>query len=317
MVQVGRHIHHILEFFHLLQHFSGERHRRIAGQARIEIQFGEVQAHLFQFELVDTGSGRDYLISELSSGIVGFLFSIDPDQAVFHYQRVSGNGDAALDVVVLLICRTNDDGAELGDGFLSPVGAYPGVVIVCGTLGENGVSVGESEHHDVSSSYLTEAFQPAVLVLDKGGIGLFSERPVVREGNGEGCLGDTRSVGELGYEEMVSRIQGALHGRGRNLKRLEEENIDEGYHNHGEDDGIQPVQPKVVLFPGGILFFPKEPLHLLGNNEVEDDAQSQKEPIVSQPDHPSHVQDRPEAQPDPLVLDDFLPAHGTITTLRI
>ena len=123
-----------------------------------------------------------------------------------------------------------------------------------------------------------------------------SENRIVRKGNGERRLGDARTVSELGHEEMVSGVQAAFHGRGRNLEGLEEENIDEGYHNHGEDDGIQPVQPHIVLFSGGVFLFPEEPLHFFGNEKVEEDAQAQKPPIVSEPDHPRDVQQGPESQ---------------------
>ena len=73
---------------------------------------------------------------------------------------------------------------------------------------------------------------------------------------------------------MVSCVQGALHGRGRNLEGLEEENIDESYNHYGKDDGVKPVQPKVVLFPGCVLFLPEEPLDLLGNYKVKDDTEA-------------------------------------------
>ncbi len=315
LVQIGRDIHHGGEAFELFEHLRGQGHGRIAGQVRIKEELRKIDTQLFQLELVDTGTGCDYLIRELPSGIVGLLLTVHPYQTVLDHQRVAGNGYATLDIVVFLVCGPDNDGTELGDGLLPSVGAYPGVVVVCGTPGKDRISVGKAEHHDVSPSDLTETLQAAVFVLDERGIALAAEYPVVRKGNGEGRLGDAGPVSELGDEEMVSGVQAAFHGRGRNLESLEEENIDEGYHNHGEDDGIQPVQPKVVLLSGSILFFPKEPLHLLGDKEVKNDAQAQEPPIIPQPDNPKHIQDRPETQFDPFVLDDVLPAaHGKAKT---
>ena len=121
---------------------------------------------------------------------------------------------------------------------------------------------------------MSETLEPAIIVLDKGRVALSSERNIVCKRDCERCLGDTGAVGQLTHEEMVSGIERTLHGRGRNLEGLEEENIDECNDNHRKNDSVKPIEPYIVLLPFLVVLLPEEPLHLLGDKEVEDNDEA-------------------------------------------
>ena len=218
--------------------------------------------------------------------------------------------------MVFLVHRADDHRTEPVDRILPSGGPHPRVVVVGGSLGQDRVPVGEVEDHDVASFDTPESLEPAVVVLDERGVGLLAERYVVRERDRERGLGHPGSIGELAYKQMVSGVERALHGGGRNLEGLEEEHVDERDDNHREDDRVEPVEPHIVLLSLLVLFFPEEPLHLLGDEEVEDDDEAEQPPIVPEPDHPRGVEQGPEAQLDPAVTGDILQAHGFETTLR-
>ena len=104
--------------------------------------------------------------------------------------------------------------------------------------------------------------------------------------DGQRGLGHPRAIGQLADEEMVARVKGTLHRRGRNLEGLEEEHVDECDHHEREDDGIDPIEQRIVFFTLFVLFLPEQPLYLFGNVEVEDDDESKEPPVVPEPDHP-------------------------------
>ncbi len=136
-----------------------------------------------------------------------------------------------------------------------------------------------------------------------------SECDVMREGYGKRGLRKLGAVGKLAHKEMVARIEGAFHRGRRDLESLEEENVDEGDEDHRKDDRVEPIQPDIVLFAFLIFLFPEKPLDFLGNEEVEKYYKSEEPPPVSKPDHPRNVQDRPEAEPEPLAMDEILETH--------
>ena len=113
--------------------------------------------------------------------------------------------------MVFLVSRTDLDRAVERLGiFLSGCSAKL-IIIACRGLGEDCIPVREIEDYIIASSYVSESFEPSVLILDQGRIGLFSEYAVVRKRNRQRSLRDLRAEGQFAYEEMVSRQKRTFH----------------------------------------------------------------------------------------------------------
>ena len=97
---------------------------------------------------------------------------------------------------------------------------------------------------------------------------------------------NSRSVAQFVYEEEVSGHQAGFHRRRGNLERLEEEDVDEGYEDDGEDDGVEPFVPAAALLPFLVTLLPEVPVYLLGDEDVEDYRKAEKPPVIPQPDYP-------------------------------
>ena len=68
-----------------------------------------------------------------------------------------------------------------------------------------------------------------------------------------------------------------------NLEGLDEEDIDEGDHDDGEDYGVEPVQPHIVLLPFLVLLLPESPLDLPGDEDIKNHRQSEEPPVIPDP----------------------------------
>ena len=95
----------------------------------------------------------------------------------------------------------------------------------------------------------------------------------------------------------------------RNLESLEEEDVDEGYDDYREDDGIEPFVCSGMLLPFLVSLFPKVPVDLFGNEDVEYDTQTYEPPVVSKPYYPKNIEQSPECELCPTVTGKFLQAH--------
>ena len=106
-------------------------------------------------------------------------------------------------------------------------------------------------------------------------------------------------------ERGLSGSLGPLHRRGRNPECLEDEDI-ERYHDYdGEDDGVEPVQPHIALLPLLVVLLPECPLYLSGDEYVENHCEAQKPPIIAEPYHPKEIEQTPESEFEPLILQEL------------
>ena len=85
---------------------------------------------------------------------------------------------------------------------------------------------------------------------------------------------------------MVSGVEAALHGRGRDLESLEKEDVDESDDYDREDNRIEPVKRRIVLFALFVFLLPEKPLDFLRDIKVKDDDKTEQPPPTSEPDHP-------------------------------
>ena len=180
-----------------------------------------------------------------------------------------------------------------------------GIVVVSGQLGQYGISVREVEHHHIPALYAAETGQTSVVAPDEVRIGLSAENGVVDKRYGKRSLRQFGAIGQLAYKQVVTGHQGTLHGRGGNPESLEEEDIEGHYHNYGEDYGIEPVQPYIVLLPFLIVLLPECPFYLPGDKDIENHEEAEKPPVISEPYHPEQVQDTPDSETEPLIMQEL------------
>ena len=72
--------------------------------------------------------------------------------------------------MVFLVNRTYLQRTRILDGEFPACIPYPVVVVLGGIAGENGVTIGEVEDHDIPSADLAETLQTAVIILDESRI---------------------------------------------------------------------------------------------------------------------------------------------------
>ena len=130
--------------------------------------------------------------------------------------------------------------------------------------------------------------------------------------HGKRGLRNPRPVSQLADEEMVPGVEGTLHRRGRDLEGLEEEDVDEGHHNKGENNGIHPLGQSRWLFAVPVARLPESPVDLLCHGHIENYNKTEQPPPSSEPDHPRDIEQGPECEPHPTVAEDLLQAHSVI-----
>ena len=227
-----------------------------------------------------------HLIGQLQTRIRFLLNPIHIHHTGLYFQRVTGDGDTAFDIVVFLVHGADDHGAIMAKDIIAAGIPHIGVIIGHGIFFQHRIPMRKPEHHIIAPFHIPEALEPAVFVLDGGRIRLLSKNDVVGKRDGQRGLRHPRAIGKLADEEMVARVKGTLHRRGRNLEGLEKEHVDERDHHECKDDGIDPIEQRIVFFTLFVLFLPEQPLYLFGNVEVEDDNESKEPPVVPEPDHP-------------------------------
>ena len=163
----------------------------------------------------------------------------------------------------------------------------------------------EVEYHDVAALHVAETGQTPVVALDEVRIGLPAENRVVDKGYGKRSLGQLGAVCKLAYKQVVSCHQSTFHRRGGYAESLENEDIERNNHDDGEDDGVEPVQPHIALFSLLIVLLPEGPLHLPGDEDIENHQEAEKPPVISEPDHPEEVEDTPDSEPEPLIMQEL------------
>lgn len=229
-------------------------------------------------------------------------FTVGEDHPVTHLKGVPGDSNTSLYIIVLLVHRPDDQGTVGLLRILPAVESHVGVVVIRWKSGEYRIPVGEVEYHHITAPDVAETGQTPVVTLDEVRIGLPAENGVVDKGYGKRSLGQLGAIGQLAYKQVVSCHQSTLHRRGGDTERLEDEDIERNHHNDGKDDGIEPVQPDIALLPFLVRLLPESPFHLAGDEYVENHRKAQQPPVIAEPYHPKEIQDAPDAETEPLVM---------------
>ncbi len=234
-----------LDLFHLL---VGEEVQSGGG-----IALYRVDAPLFQLAGVDAVGRRD-AVEELHLARVLGRLAVDVHLSVADLERIAGQADAALDVVVFLVEGAHHQlhapvadglGIGLGDG------APPVVVDGPGALREDvhAVALGVVEHDDL---VVVDGFEGRQ--AREGDVGLGEVRlaieagdAVVQQRHHEHRLRRADAVVHLADEQEVAHQQRLLHRRGGDGVGLDEEHPDERRRKHGEDDGLGPLAQRALL----------------------------------------------------------------------
>jgi hypothetical protein len=85
---------------------------------------------------------------------------------------------------------------------------------------------------------------------------------------------------------VIAYQQRLFHGAGGDLVVLEQENIDDGNGNDGKDQCVYPFYQFAV---GPFPFFPETPVDFFADVYVIHNDQTEKEPVILEPDHPKDV----------------------------
>ena len=305
---------HVVERCDLLGRFVGERH----------VVCRTVSAVLPDSEVVDgvlrhgRGGLHDVLVLNPRYGLLGL--PVDESLPVADLERVAGEGDAPLDVVLALVDRAADDRVLLVEApapLLLPEGGleFAQHVVIGDVLvfEQHGVTCREVENHHVVAADGLEPLEPVVWPLDGLAERLFGLREghrVVHEGERDRGVGHLGSVGDLAHVEVVSDEQGLFHRRGGDHVHLEEEDVHERSHDRCEDDCIDPLVNGLVGFALTAQFgvvAPDVTVEELRDVEVIDDGQSEQQPEVSGPDYePERIEDRRDGESEPFVSQYFL-----------
>ena len=159
-----------MKLLDLFLHCCGERHCRVAGHLWIEPEFPDIDSEFFKVLRINLLSRSRDGVSALHSFPDFLGLPVDINSAVYDAYSVTGYGDAAFHIVILLVGRTDLHRTEIADSIF-PSGSPDHHIIVIGrSLGQHGVPVRKPEDDIITPPDISETFEPPVFVLDQSGI---------------------------------------------------------------------------------------------------------------------------------------------------
>ena len=110
-------------------------------------------------------------------------------------------------------------------------------------INDNGVPMGEIEHHGIIALHLSHSWQPHVrqgkpLCIARNHT---AGQHIVDERGCEGCFRDAGAIGSLAHIQVISHEHTSFHGPSRNGECFEDKCPDDAGHDDCPEDRFAPL----------------------------------------------------------------------------